>query len=154
MFQKGKNRILVDADACPKPVKDIIFRAAQRFELETILVANQYVAVPRSPLIKCKVVNRGFDEADNWIVENCQTGDLVITQDIPLAALAIEKEAIVVSPKGDLYDKENIRQRLSMRNFMEELRSAGENTGGPAPFSQTDRRNFANQLDRLVANAK
>jgi len=143
-------KILVDADACPKVIKEILFRTAQRLEIETILVANQQLGVPRSPHIRTKVVSHGFDEADNWIVAHCEVGDLVISQDIPLAAEAIDKGATVISPKGVLFTKENIRQRLTMRNFMEELRSSGENIGGPSAFSQTDRRNFANQLDTFI----
>ncbi len=143
-------KIYVDADACPNPIKEILFRTAQRVRIETILVANQHLQMPRSPHILGKVVSHGFDEADKWIVAQCCAGDIVISQDIPLAAEAIEKGAVVISPKGVLFTEENIKQRLSMRNFMEELRGAGENIGGPAVFSQTDRRNFANQLDRLI----
>lgn len=143
-------KIYVDADACPNPIKDILFRTAQRVQIETILVANQRLNMPRSPYILGKVVSHGFDEADKWIIEQCGTDDIVISQDIPLAAEAIEKGALVISPKGILFTENNIKQRLSMRNFMEELRGAGENIGGPAVFSQTDRRNFANQLDRLL----
>lgn len=143
-------KIYVDADACPNPIKDILFRTAQRVQIETILVANQRLNMPRSPYILGKVVSHGFDEADKWIIEQCGTNDIVISQDIPLAAEAIEKGALVISPKGILFTENNIKQRLSMRNFMEELRGAGENIGGPAVFSQTDRRNFANQLDRLL----
>ena len=108
------------------------------------------MSVPRSLYIRSKIVSHGFDEADKWIVEQCEAGDVVISQDIPLAAEAIAKGALVISPKGVLFSEDNIKQRLSMRNFMEELRGAGENIGGPAAFSQTDRRNFANQLDRLI----
>ncbi len=143
-------KIYVDADACPNPIKDILFRTAQRVQIETILVANQRLNMPRSPYVIGKVVSHGFDEADKWIIEQCETGDIVISQDIPLAAEAIEKGALVISPNGVLFTENNIKQRLSMRNFMEELRGAGENIGGPAVFSQTDRRNFANQLDRLL----
>lgn len=143
-------RIYVDADACPVVIKDILFRAAQRCEIEVILVANQALSVPRSPFIKCKVVSHGFDEADNWIIEQSSSDDIVISGDIPLAAKAIEKGAVVISPKGILFTEANIKQRLTMRNFLEEMRNSGENIGGPAPFNQTDRRNFANQLDQLL----
>ena len=143
-------KIYVDADACPNPIKDILYRTAQRTQIETILVANQRFNIPRSPFIQFKVVSHGFDEADKWIVEQCELGDIVISQDIPLAAEAIAKGTKVISPKGVLFTEDNIKQRLSMRNFMEELRGAGENIGGPAAFSQTDRRNFANQLDCLL----
>ena len=116
----------------------------------TIFVANQPIFTPRSEFIRSKRVSHGFDEADNWIVEQCLSGDLIISQDIPLAADAIKKGATVISPRGALFTEDNIRQRLSMRNFMEELRSSGENIGGPPALNQTDRRNFANQLDRIM----
>ncbi|MDX1813079.1 MAG: YaiI/YqxD family protein, partial [Gammaproteobacteria bacterium] len=122
-------KIYVDADACPNVIKEILFRSAQRTGVATIFVANQYVKVPRFSNISCKVVSQGFDEADNWIVEQCHAGDLVISQDIPLADQAISKGATVISPKGVLFTHENIKQRLTMRNFMEELRGAGENIG-------------------------
>jgi len=143
-------KIYVDADACPIPIKDNLYRTAQRIQIETIFVANQRFSTPRSSYIIFKVVSHGFDEADKWIVDQCQPGDIVISQDIPLAADAIAKGAKVISPKGVLFTEDNIKQRLSMRNFMEELRGAGENIGGPAAFSQADRREFANQLDRLL----
>lgn len=150
MGYNARMKIYVDADACPNPIKDNLFRTAQRTQINTILVANQRFSIPRSPYLTFKVVSHGFDEADKWIVDRCNSGDIVISQDIPLAAEAIEKGAVVISPKGILFTKDNIKQRLSMRNFMEELRGAGENIGGPAAFNQADRRNFANQLDRLL----
>ena len=146
-------QIYVDADACPKVIKDILFRCAERAKVTTILVANKSLMVPKSAFIKTKRVEHGFDEADNYIVEQLEAGDIVITADIPLAADAVKKGALVISPKGILFDENNIQQRLSMRNFMEELRSSGEQIGGPAAFNQTDRRNFANQLDRLIQKA-
>lgn len=143
-------KIFVDADACPKVVKEVIYRCAQRLKIETILVANQRFTIPRSPFLKFKQVSQGFDEADNWIAQQSETGDLLISQDIPLAAEVIKQGVLVISPKGLLLTEDNIKQRLGMRNFMEELRSAGENLGGPASFNQTDLRNFSNQLDRLL----
>lgn len=142
--------IYVDADACPNVIKEILFKNAQRYHVNTTFVANQAIFTPRSAYIRCKRVSRGFDEADNWIVAECLPGDLIISQDIPLAADAIKKGAIVISPRGVLFTEDNIHQRLSMRNFMEELRSSGENIGGPSALNQADRRNFANQLDRLM----
>ncbi|MGB0282370.1 MAG: YaiI/YqxD family protein [Neptuniibacter sp.] len=147
-------QIWVDADACPKAVKQILFRAAERKEIFVTLVANQFLATPPSQLIKAIQVERGFDVADNYIVSKLEEGDLVITQDIPLAAEVIEKGGIALHPRGELYTKENIRQRLSMRDFMETLRSAGVETGGPSSFSQTDKQQFANQLDRILAKFK
>jgi len=143
-------RIWVDADACPRVIKDILFRAADRVGVPLILVANQPVQVPASPNIRSIQVAPGFDVADNHIVQQSQPGDLVITADIPLAAEAIDKGALALNPRGELYTKENIRQRLNMRDFLDTLRSSGINTGGPAALSQADRQAFANQLDRLL----
>lgn len=148
-------QIWVDADACPNVIKEILFRAAERQKIEVILVANQALRVPRSPFIKTKQVGTGFDVADNYIAQNVQINDLVITADIPLAAQVIERQAQALNPRGEFYTLENIQQRLSMRNFMEELRSSGAITGGPAALNQQDRQAFANQLDRfLVRYAK
>jgi uncharacterized protein YaiI (UPF0178 family) len=144
-------QIWVDADACPKVIKEILFRAAERKQIPLILVANQYMQIPRSPLIKSVRVEAGFDVADNYIVQNLEEGDLVVTADIPLAAEVIDKRAIALNPRGSLYDANNIRQRLAMRNFMEEMRSAGQVSGGPPALSQTERREFANQLDKILA---
>jgi len=143
--------IWVDADATPKVVKDILFRAADRVAVPVTLVANQPLQVPRSRNIRTVQVAAGFDVADNYIVREAQQGDLVVTADIPLAAEAIEKGCIALNPRGELYTPENIRQRLNMRDFMDTLRGSGIDTGGPAAFSQTDRQAFANQLDRLLA---
>lgn len=143
--------IWVDADACPAVIKEILFRAAVRVQVPLTLVANQPLRTPPSPLIKSLQVPSGFDVADNRIVELVNAGDLVITADIPLAAAAIEKGAFALNPRGTLYTEENIRETLSLRNFMTELRSSGVETGGPQAFSQSDRQAFANQLDRLLA---
>ncbi len=145
-------QIWVDADACPKVIKEILFRAADRVGLPLILVANQPLQVPRSRHIRSIRVAAGFDVADNHIVQQVEEGDLVITADIPLAAEVIAKGCQALNPRGDLYTEENIRQRLNMRDFMDTLRSSGVDTGGPASFSQADRRAFANQLDRLLAS--
>lgn len=143
--------IWVDADACPKVVKEIVFRASTRTKTPVTLVANQYIPKPKSPLIKSIQVSQGFDEADNYIVEHLEPGDLVISADIPLAADAIDKGATVINPRGEQYTEDNIKQRLSMRDLMEELRSTGEVSGGPSAYSQKDGQNFANCLDRLLA---
>ena len=142
--------IWVDADACPNVIKEIVFRAAERLQLNVTLVANKPLRTPPSPLIKSKQVAGGFDEADNYIVEQVQPGDLVITADIPLAADVLEKQGHALNPRGEMYSKENIRQRLTMRDFMETLRSSGEMTGGPPALNQSDRRAFANELDRFL----
>ena len=143
-------KILVDADACPKVIKDILFRAATKRSIDTLLVANQYVAVPPSPFIKSIQVMKGFDVADNEIVLRAEPGDLVITADIPLAAEVIGKGAWALNPRGEFYTPENIRQRLNMRDFMDTLRSSGIQSGGPPPLSQQDRQQFANALDRFL----
>ena len=147
--------IWVDADACPVPIREILCRAATRWQIQTTFIANHAISLPPSPHISRRQVPHGFDVADNEIMDQMSKGDLVITQDIPLAAEAIEKGAAVFNPRGQAFTKENIRQRLAMRNFMEEMRNAGQVTGGPAPFSQGDRKEFADQLDRwLQRNAR
>jgi len=147
-------KIWVDADACPKAVKDILFRAAERLKIELILVANQPLYTPPSVFIKTIRVSAGFDVADNKIVQDMRAGDMVITADIPLAAEVINKGGSALNPRGELYTEDTIRQRLSMRNFLDELRSTGVNTGGPSALSLADRQAFANALDRwLVTNA-
>ncbi|MCP8687412.1 YaiI/YqxD family protein [Marinobacterium sedimentorum] len=145
--------IWVDADACPKMIKDILFRAAQRTNTRMTLVANQFMSTPPGNLIDAIQVASGFDVADNTIVSKLQPGDLVITADIPLAADVIDNNAWALNPRGELYTRENIRQRLSMRDFMETLRSSGIQTGGPAALGNADRQAFANQLDRFLARA-
>lgn len=145
-------QIWVDADACPKVVKEILFRVAERAKIQVTLVANQSLSTPPSSFIKSIRVSSGFDVADNFIVQEIDKGDLVITADIPLAAEIIEKGAHALNPRGELYSIETIKQKLVMRDLMDELRGSGEVTGGgPPPLNQRDRREFANQLDRFVA---
>ncbi|MBK7415526.1 MAG: YaiI/YqxD family protein [Dechloromonas sp.] len=143
--------IWVDADACPVVIKEILYRVAERTKLPLTLVANQWLKTPPYPSIRAIQVPKGFDVADNYIVDQAVAGDLVITADIPLAAGAIDKGALALNPRGELYTRENIKQTLDMRNFMETLRNSGVETGGPPAFNQADRQNFANQLDRLLA---
>ncbi|MDZ7804095.1 YaiI/YqxD family protein [Thiohalophilus sp.] len=147
-------QIWVDADACPAVIKEILFRAAQRTQTLTTLVANQYVRAPKSRYIKSLRVEHGFDVADNEIVRRVEAGDLVITSDIPLAAEVIEKEAQALSFRGELFTLENIRSRLNMRDFMDTLRASGVDTGGQAAMSQTERQAFANHLDRLLTHSQ
>lgn len=148
-------QIWIDADACPKVIKEILFRAAERTQTPVTLVANQHLHTPPSQLIKSLQVPAGFDVADNEIVKRCEAGDLVITADIPLAAEIIEKGGHALNPRGEFYSKENIKQRLNMRDFMETMRSSGvEVGGGPPALNQTDRRNFANQLDTFLTRNK
>lgn len=146
----GTPQIWVDADACPGPIKDILFRAAERAQVMVTLVANQMLRTPSTRWVRAIQVAGGFDVADNEIVQRLAAGDLVVTQDIPLAAQAIDKGALALHPRGELYTRETIAQRLSMRNFMDELRGAGVDTGGAAAFHARDRQAFANQLDRWL----
>lgn len=143
-------KILVDADACPGVIRDILFRAAQKREVLLLLVANQFLATPPSPWISSFQVPQGFDQADDEIVRRAEAGDVVITADIPLASEVLEKGAHVVTPRGERYTDANIKQRLQMRDFMETMRSSGERTGGPPPMTGTDTKQFADQLDRLL----
>ena len=144
-------KIWIDADASPNPVKEIVFRAATRRKIQTVLVANQPVRVPRSPFIKAIQVSGGFDEADNYIVANAGAGDIAVTADIPLASELIEKDVRVLTPRGVAQTAENIREKLVMRDFMEEMRGSGLAQGGPRPYSDKDKQAFANGLDRLLA---
>ncbi len=143
-------KIWVDADACPVVIKEILFRAAERTAIETVLVANQFLRVPASQYISFIQVTSGFDVADNEIVNHMAVGDLVITNDIPLAAEFIEKGGMALSPRGELYTESNIKARLSMRDFMETLRSSGVDTGGPSKLSQANRKAFAQHLERIL----
>ena len=142
--------IWVDADACPNVIKQILFRAAERVQVSLTLVANKAIQIPSSRFIRSIRVEGGFDVADNYIVQHLQPGDLVITADIPLAAEAIERDAHALNPRGTLYTRNNIKERLVMRDLMDELRSSGVQSGGPKGLGQSDRKAFANQLDRFL----
>jgi uncharacterized protein YaiI (UPF0178 family) len=144
-------RIWVDADACPNAIKEILFRAAERARICVTLVANQPIRTPPSQYIKALQVPPGFDVADNKIVELTEAGDLVVTADIPLAAGVIDKGGHALDPRGESYTKDNIKERLAVRKLMDELRSSGVDTGGPATFGNADRQAFASQLDRFLA---
>jgi uncharacterized protein YaiI (UPF0178 family) len=146
--------IWVDADACPYVIKDLLYRAANRWQIALTLVANQPLRTPASPYIHVFRVPVGFDVADHTIVQHVHAGDLVVTADIPLAAQVVDKGAHALNPRGQLYTPENIQEYLTMRHVMDELRQSGVNTGGPSPFSPRDRQAFANQLDRLLAQAR
>ena len=144
-------KVWVDADACPVVVKEILYKAADRTGVQLTLVANQPLHTPSSSNIKTLQVQQGFDVADDEIVKRCEPGDLVITSDIPLAAEVIEKGAHALSPRGEMHTKENIGARLNMRDFLDTMRSSGvEMSGGPAAFSQRDKQEFANNLDRFL----
>ncbi|MBM7455130.1 hypothetical protein HNR62_000990 [Oceanisphaera litoralis] len=142
--------IWVDADACPKVIRDILFRAAERTQTPLTMVANHSLPLPASNLIKQLQVPKGFDVADDEIVARIRPGEILITADIPLAAEALAKDARVLSPRGERYDKGTIRAKLTMRDFMDTLRSSGVHTGGPPTLSPADRQTFANQLDQLL----
>ncbi len=144
-------QIWVDADACPNVIKEILFRAAERVQIHLILVANTTLRTPPSRYVSSIRVGAGLDVADNAIVKEMASGDLVITADIPLASEVIGKGGHALNPRGEFYSKENIEERLTMRNFMDELRGSGVNTGGPATLNQKDKQAFANQLDRFLA---
>jgi len=148
-------KIWVDADACPVVIKEILFRAAERMKIETILVVNHAMRIPPSKYISRVQVSSGFDVADDEIVKRIEKGDLVITGDIPLASEVIDNGGQALNPRGELYTTENIRSILNVRDFMDTMRSSGvEMSGGPPPLSQTDRQNFANNLDRILAQNK
>lgn len=144
-------QIWVDADACPRVIKEILFRAAERKQVRLTMVANQPLQLPASPWISMLVVAAGFDVADDTIVARLRTGDLVVTADIPLAAAAIRKGGHALNPRGEFYTPDNIQERLAVRNMLDELRGSGVEVGGPAAFSLADRQAFANQLDRFLA---
>ena len=146
--------IWVDADACPSTIREIIAKAAHRRSIVTTFVANHGFSLPNSPFVKLYQVPSGFDEADKEIERRVNAGDLVITADIPLASDVIEKEALVLTPRGERYTENNIKQRLQMRDFMETMRSSGAQTGGPPALNLTDRKHFSDQLDRLLTKAQ
>lgn len=147
-------KIWIDADACPKPVKEIVFRAAERRAIETILVANQHIRVPPSRYIRAIQVSGGFDVADDHIAAQAEPGDLAITADIPLAAALVEKKVHVLSPRGQAFTDSNVRQQLAMRDFMDTMRGSGvQMSGGPPAYSERDKQEFANALDRLLTRA-
>ncbi|HOP41062.1 MAG TPA: YaiI/YqxD family protein [Geobacteraceae bacterium] len=144
-------KIWVDADACPRVIKDIVFRASERLNVPVCLVANRDLARHRTQLVDSILVDDGFDMADDYIVGTMASNDLVVTADIPLAAKIVAGGGIAVDPRGDIYTEENVGERLSMRDLMMELRSSGSVQGGPSPFSNTERQRFASSLDRLLA---
>ena len=146
--------IWVDADACPRVIKEIVFRASERLELPVILVANKPLAKHHARLVSSVVVEDGFDRADDYIVEQVTAHDLVVTADIPLAARIVAKGAVGLDPRGELYTEENVGERLSMRDLMQSLRSDGLVQGGPAQFGMTDRQRFASALDRVLTRMR
>lgn len=145
------NKIWIDGDACPKAVKEIIFKTSRRLSIPIILVANSYQMLPRSDLIQLIVVDKGFDAADQHIIDQVEIHDIVITADIPLAAAVLKKKAVALNPRGEIYNANTIGSILSMRDFMKELRDAGSITGGPAVFGPKDIKQFADSLNRLLS---
>lgn len=143
--------ILVDADACPNTIKEILYRVVARLKINMVLVANRPLAIPKSKYIKSIVVGAGFDVADKYIIDVANPGDLIITADIPLADGVIKKGAYALNPRGELYDQNNIKEKLSIRNLMDEIRGTGQLTGGPAPLTNKDNQKFANALDSFLA---
>jgi uncharacterized protein YaiI (UPF0178 family) len=145
-----KFKIWIDADACPKAVKETVFKASSRLKIPVFMVANSYLAIPRNSLVQAVHVDKGADVADSYIVDHLTAEDLVITADIPLAAQVVEKGATAINPRGEHYTAENVRARLSMRDFMQNLRDTGVETGGPPPFGVKDKALFANSLNRIL----
>ena len=146
--------IWIDADACPAPVKTIVFRASQRTGVPVVLVANHRAQTPPSPLVTAVQVGQGFDAADDHIARHSSAGDLVVTADIPLAARLVARGVTALDPRGELYTADNVRERLALRDLKEELRGAGQLSGGPAPYRDRDRQAFANGLDRWLARQR
>lgn len=146
-------KIWVDADACPNAIKEVLFRASKRTNILLTLVANQHIHTPNIPTVKMLQVAAGFDVADNEIVRLVEADDLVITADIPLAAEVIEKDGLILTPRGERLTKDNIGPRLNMRDFLETMRSSGVNSGGPPAMSKNDVKTFADKLDRLLVKA-
>lgn len=147
-------KILIDADACPRAAKDVLYKTTERLNIELLLVANQYIRTPPMPNIKNVVVGEGYNVADDRIVDLTEENDLVITSDIPLADRIIKKNGFVLSPRGELFDEDNISHRLAMRDLMDELRSCGMETSGPSAYSKQDRQEFVNSLDRFLTRFK
>lgn len=150
MAKHKPGKIWIDADACPKAIKEIVFKAAHRVNTALMLVANAYQTIPHSDLIRLVIVDKGLDVADQYIIDHVEAHELVITADIPLAAKIVEKGAIAINPRGEIYTEENIGEILSMRDFMKELRDGGTITGGPAVFGPKDVQQFANSLNKLL----
>jgi uncharacterized protein YaiI (UPF0178 family) len=149
MLFKGM-KIWIDADACPRPVKEVVYKCSARLNLKVILVANNYLNIPMSPLLEFVQVEQGDDVADFYIAEHCEHNDVVITQDIPLADLIVKLGAVALDPRGDVHTEETIQERLSVRDFMTELRESGVVTSGPSAYSDKDKIKFTNALDRVL----
>ena len=145
-------KIWIDADACPRLIKEVVFKAASRLKISVCLVANSYMTIPQSPLITLIQVEKGDDIADIYIADNLVEGDLVITADIPLASKVVDKKAFAINPRGELYTEENISERLSMRDFMKDLRDGGMDTGGPPPIGPKDKERFANSFNKILTS--
>jgi uncharacterized protein len=145
-------KIWIDADACPRAIKEIVFRASERTGVPVTLVANRFTQAPASPLVTLVQVLQGADVADDEIALRCGAGDLVVTADIPLAARIVEKGAVALDPRGRRYDAGNVRQALAMRDFMDSMRGSGAETGGPSAFGAREREAFANELDRFLTS--
>lgn len=144
-------KLWVDADACPKLIREIVFKTSFRLKIPLVLVANSYLTIPHTDLIRLVIVEKGDDVADQYIIDHVEALDLVVTADIPLAAKVVEKNAIAINPRGEIYNEENIGEILSMRNFMKDLRDGGSITGGPSSFGPRDVQEFANSFNKLLS---
>ncbi len=144
-------KIWIDADACPKAVKELVFKTSYRLKIDLVLVANSYQAIPHSDLIRLVIVDKGSDVADQYIIDHVEASELVVTADIPLAAKVVEKGAIAINPRGEIYTEENIGEALSMRDFMKELRDGGTVTSGPSAYGAKDAERFANAINKLLS---
>jgi uncharacterized protein YaiI (UPF0178 family) len=143
-------KLWIDSDACPRPVKEVVFRAGERLDLEVVVVANSFQNLPRTGRVKFIQVEKHLDAADAYIVQNLAVEDVIITADVPLAGLVVDKGAVAINPRGDLYTAATVSERLSIRNFMQDLRSCGAQTGGPASYSDRDKHKFASTLDAIL----
>jgi uncharacterized protein YaiI (UPF0178 family) len=143
-------KLWIDADACPRAIKEVIIRAAERLRIPTVFVANSFQQLPRSAVLSFVQVPKGFDVADSYVLANCEEGDVCVTQDIPLAAELVAKKVHALNPRGEHYTESNVRERLNMRDFMDSMRGAGMVTGGPPPLNAQDVQLFANSFDRLL----
>lgn len=147
-------RIWIDADACPKMIKDFVYKVSARLKVPVVLAANSGMQVPRSNLVSLVVVGKSMDEADHYILENCAAGDLVVTADLPLASSLIDKSVVAINPRGTVYTPDNVKEALATRNLMQDLREEGTMSGGPAPLGPRDRENFANAIDRELTRLR
>ncbi len=147
-------KIWIDADACPRPIREVVIRAAERLKIPTCFVANSFQQLPRSTVLSFVQVPKGFDVADSYVLAHCEPGDVVVTQDIPLAAELVAMKVHALNPRGEHYTESNVRERLNLRDFLDTMRGSGMVTGGPPPFNEQDVRSFSNSFDRLLTQLR